>query len=151
MSFVAGVAPKAVTAGGCEKSTARRCEIRAPRSCPPMMILLGDEDDLVEKPSLRASSSAFPTERLELAGIGSEDAMGVEIPYPGSSGTKRLILSFSAGTSCVDNVSRLQFVVMSGPQSSPMVEGIRLPHLRADVIVYRTGILHNDIWMTLSK
>lgn len=97
---VSGVAPRAEAAGGCEKSTARRCEIRAPRSCPPIMILRGEEDDLVEKAALRDSSRAFPTERFELAGIGSDDLMGVEMPYPGSSGTKRLILSFSAGTSC---------------------------------------------------
>lgn len=81
MLAVSGVRPIAVGAGGCEKSTAMRCEIRAPRSCPPIMILRGVDDDLVEKTALRDSSSAFPTERLELAAMGSvEDLMGVEMP-----------------------------------------------------------------------
>ena len=105
MSAVSGVAPSAKPAGGCEKSTASRWEIRPPRSWPPMMILRGDEDDLVEKTALRDSSRALPTERLEFAGIGSDDLMGVEMPYPGSSGTNKLILSFSAGTSCASQWS----------------------------------------------
>lgn len=62
-------------AGGYEKSTARRWQMRAPRSWPPRITLRGVWEVL--KTDASDSMSAVPTARLVFASL---SFMGVEMP-----------------------------------------------------------------------
>ena len=63
---------------GCEKSTERRWQIRAPRSWPPRITFRGDDEDLVSKTEARTSRRAVPTERFVL--LEASPMMGVDMP-----------------------------------------------------------------------